>query len=237
MTMPDNDDNNIIRLPTREERAAREKELRQAAAANISHPPLINLPGGTKYLLALFVVIHVLIHVVLSPEQMEWIVVNLGFVPARFSGNAPFEMLSVLTPFTHMFIHGGWVHLAMNGVMLAAFGTGVERWVGTRKMMIFFILCGLCGALVQFALSPAAPYPVIGASGGLSGLFALAIVMMNRGRGEAGGRFGLLPLVILWVAISIGFGMMGSPDGSAVAWGAHVGGFLGGFIVMKLMRI
>ena len=107
-------------------------------------------------------------------------------------------------------------------------------------MLIFFVLCGLCGAALHFALNPFSVYPVVGASGGLSGFFAAALVMINRGRTGASigsGRYGMWPFILLWIGISVLFGMMGSPDGGAIAWAAHVGGFLGGFAVLKLMRL
>jgi membrane associated rhomboid family serine protease len=222
-------DDNVIRLPTREER-------------NATHvpktPPLINLPPVTKYLLGVMIAIHVVVTYALSPAQAELVFLMFGFIPARFTEPGAFTPLALLTPVTHLFLHGGWVHLGMNGAMLMAFGTGLERWIGARRMMMVFIFSGLAGAALQFALSPHSPIPVIGASGALSGFFAVAIIMMNRGRGLMGHpKYGLWPLIILWIAISVIFGMMGAPDGSAVAWGAHVGGFIGGLIAVRIMRL
>jgi len=132
-----------------------------------------------------------------------------------------------------MFLHGSWTHLLLNTVMTTAFGAGVERLMGARRMIIFFVLCSLTAALIHFAVSPSSPNPVIGASGGLSGLFAAVLVMMQKmGMGGAG-RYGIWPFVILWVGVSIMFGMMGAPGGGSVAWVAHIGGFLAGFIFLK----
>jgi len=200
--------------------------------------PIINLPPVTKTFLAVFIGVHVLIHVILNPAALEWAFFHLGFIPGRFTGRAGFEGLALLTPFSHMAVHGSWIHLAMNGVMMAAFGSGVERWMGGRRMAIFFILCGLCGAAAHFALSPFSIQPVVGASGGISGLFAAAILLMRRsgGNGSANIR-DLLPFILLWVGVSIAFGLAGGPGGSPVAWAAHVGGFLGGFAILKAMRV
>lgn len=237
---PDADDNNIVMLPTLAEREAMRREKERAdKAAQPQQPsqPLINLPFLTKIMMGMFIAIHVIVTYVLPSSAVEWTYIHLGFIPARFTGALAFEPLALVTPLTHMFIHGSWLHLLMNTIMMAAFGSGIERWIGTKKMGIFFILSGLCGVAFHFLLNMNSPYPVIGASGALSGLFAAAIIMLNRGRGEMGGRFGILPFIILWIGITVGFGMMGSPDGHDIAWAAHLGGFLGGFVVMKLMRI
>lgn len=230
-------DDNIVVLPTLAEREALRKLKEAQERAQTTAQPLINLPLLTKMTMATFLVVHLIITYALPHSGLEWVYVHLGFVPGRFTGALAFEPLALITPITHMFIHGSWLHLAMNTVMMAAFGTGIERWMGARRMAIFFILCGLCGAAFHFALNMHSPYPVIGASGALSGLFAAAIIMLNRGRGEMGGRFGILPFIILWIGITVGFGMMGSPDGSDIAWAAHLGGFLGGFAILKLMKI
>lgn len=199
--------------------------------------PLINIPPITKYMLGLFIGIHLIITYVLKSEMPHWVIIHLGFIPGRFTGQALFEPLMFLTPLTHMLLHGGWIHLAMNSVMLLAFGSGIERWIGGRKMILFFVLTGLFGVAAHFALNPFSIAPVIGASGGLSGLFALALIMLNRQNAGLTGQYGMWPLILIWIGISILFGFIGSPDGSQIAWAAHVGGFLGGFAVAKFMKI
>lgn len=199
--------------------------------------PLINLPPYTKYMLGLLISIHLIIVFILNDTQANWIFTRLGLTPGSFTGNAAFEPIMLLSPVTHMLLHGSWLHITMNAVMLLAFGSGVERWIGGRKMLLFFVLCGLCGVITHFALNHTSGFPVIGASGGLSGLFALALTMMNRQNIGMSGKYGIWPFIILWVGISVLFGFMGSPDGGQIAWAAHVGGFLGGFAVIKLMRI
>lgn len=236
---PGGQDDNIVVLPTLAEREAlrKIKEMQEQRAQQAAAQPLINLPFLTKILMGAFVAIFVIMTYVLPQAGLEWVYIHLGFIPGRFTGALAFEPLALITPLTHIFIHGSWLHLAMNTVMMAAFGSGIERWMGARRMAIYFFLCGLCGAAFHFALNLHSAYPVIGASGALSGLFAAAIIMLNRGRAEMGGRFGILPFIILWIGITVGFGMMGSPDGHDIAWAAHLGGFLGGFVILKLMKI
>jgi membrane associated rhomboid family serine protease len=233
---PERNDN-IVVIPTLAERdrMRREKEKLEKKLNNVAEP-MINMPPVTKYMIGLILGVHILLAVVLSPEQTDAVITRLGFIPERFqSGNI--DLYTMASPFTHMFLHGGWMHVAMNVLMLAAFGSGVERWIGSKRMIVLFLLSGLFGAATHYVLNTGSSFPMIGASGGLSGLFAAALIMISRGQREMGGRFGILPFALIWIGLSIGFGTLGGPDGSMIAWAAHVGGFLGGFAVLKAMRV
>lgn len=228
---------NIVAMPTLAERdrLRREKEKLEKKLTGAAEP-MINMPPVTKYLIGLILGIHIILSVVVSPETADSIISQFGFVPERFqAGNV--NLYTLLSPLTHMFLHGGWMHVAMNTLMLAAFGSGIERWIGSKRMLVLFLISGLFGAAAHFVLNTGSAYPMIGASGGLSGLFAGALIMLSRGQREMGGRFGILPFALIWIGLSIGFGMLGGPDGSLIAWAAHVGGFLGGFVVLKAMRV
>jgi membrane associated rhomboid family serine protease len=231
------DDGNVIRIPTLAERGRlrREKERLERKIKSAAEP-MINLPPATKYLLGLILGVFLVTGVALSEQMSSRIIETFGFIPARFNGGA-FDLFAALSPLTHMALHGGWLHIIMNAFMLAAFGSGVERWIGARKMLLICLISGFCGAAFHYLLNSNSPAPMIGASGALSGLFAAALVMLGRGQREMGGKYGMLPFAILWIGLSIGFGMMGGPDGSLIAWAAHVGGFLGGFLAVKILRI
>jgi membrane associated rhomboid family serine protease len=231
-------DENVVRIPTLAERdrLRREREKIEQKLSKADHGPLINMPPVTLFLIVIILGIHILLTQILGQDIRDSLIDKLGFTPERFSsGNV--SGTDFLTPLTHMFLHGGWMHVIMNTLMLAAFGSGIERWLGSKRMLLLFFVSGLFGVATHYFLNANSPYPMIGASGGLSGLFAAAIVMLNRGQREMGGRIGILPFAILWIGLSIGFGMLGGPDGSMIAWAAHVGGFLGGFAILKLMRV
>lgn len=231
-------ENNIVAMPTAAERdqMRREKEKQEHRKKMRVAEPMINMPPVTKYLIGLILGIHIVLSEILSPETRDVIVSTLGFTPEKFHNGFP-ALYTLLSPLTHMLLHGSWMHVTMNLFMLAAFGSGLERWIGSRRMLALFILSGLFGVATHFVLNTTSSFPMIGASGGLSGLFAGALIMLSRGQREMGGRFGILPFALLWIGLSIGFGMLGGPDGSMIAWAAHVGGFLGGFIVLKAMRV
>lgn len=230
-------DEKVVSLPTLAERdrVRREKERLERRLIGAAEP-MINMPPITKILLGIILLIHIIVDVALSPEQTAWIYAHFGFVPGKFhDGNI--DAYAVASLITHMFLHGGWMHMVMNLFMLAAFGSGVEKWLGSKRMLILFFASGLLGAGAHYFLNTASDYPMIGASGGLSGLFAAAIIMLSRGQREMGGRIGILPFALIWIGLSIGFGMLGAPDGSAIAWASHVGGFLGGFLILKIMKV
>ena len=205
--------------------------------SNSTNPPMFNIPAGTKYLLGFLILIHIVIHYIANQDMQDWITYHLGFVPARFTSGNMGEALQFVTPITHMFLHGSWLHMGMNGVMLLAFGSGLEKWIGTKKMLQIFFVSGLIGIATHFAIYYYAMDPVIGASGGLSGMFAAALIMLQRQNAGMAGKYGIWPFIALWIGISVIFGLMGSPDGAAVAWVVHIGGFMGGFIAVKLLKI
>ena len=207
----------------------------QARNQKPPHEPLINLPPVTKYLLASFVLIHLVLNYAVAPETHYDAYMTFGFVPGYYTGAAaPGQSWALFTgPLAYMFLHGSWLHIIMNGVMLMAFGAGMERWMGGRRMFVFFYLCCLTAVLIHFAFSLQSDDPVIGASGGLSGLFAAAIVMLQQ-RGQMGGDpRSLWAFALIWILTSVAFGLMGGPGGEQIAWQAHIGGFLAGFIFLK----
>lgn len=232
--------NNVVQLDiSRQER--KKKQEPEQNPQNQDSEPLVNLPPITKYFLGLIIAIHLILTFALSEAQLNWTVLHLGFIPAFFSGNATLTPLALVTPLTHMFLHGSWLHLAMNGIMLLAFGSGVEKWFGGKNMLILFFISGFFGIATHFALNYDSISPVVGASGGLSGLFAVALIMINKQQKahnqiHGGSTHKIWPFVLLWIGISVLFGFMGSPDGGQIAWAAHVGGFLGGFAAMKILK-
>lgn len=229
-----NGNDNVVHLPTPGERRKAEKAMARAA-----HGPMINLPPVTKFTILAILLVHILTDMILAEPEQYWVFSHFGFTPAYYSGVLPFNWPALAGPFTYAFIHGGWAHIILNGLMLMAFGTGVERWIGGKRLFVFFMLCNLMAALTQFVFGPLSESPVIGASGGLSGLFAAVLVMMQQQNGlGAGNRYGIWPFAILWIVISVVFGMIGGPGNSNVAWAAHIGGFLAGFVLLKpVMRM
>jgi membrane associated rhomboid family serine protease len=227
---------NIVHLPTPAERRRAEADRMAQArtAARTANGPMINLPPLTKWAVGLMILIHLLTNFAIDDVQRYWVFEHFGFIAAAYTDAMPLPVWSLIAgPFTYVLLHGSWMHLFMNGAMLMAFGTGCERWMGGRRLLLLFTLCSLAALAVQLAFAPDSTNPVIGASGGISGLFAAVLVMMQRQGYTGNGRFGIWPFILLWIGISVLFGMMGAPDGSTIAWPAHIGGFLAGFVFLK----
>lgn len=244
-TGPAQNNDNVVSLPQGRARArliaAKEKEIaaqNKPPAEPLFNTPLLNLPPVTKFMLLIFLAVHVLTDVIVSDQMQYDIFRSFGFVPGYYTGALPFGWEALVGPLTFTFLHGSWTHILLNGFMMMAFGTGVERWMGGKRLLAFFMLCNLCAALAQFVFDPYSTAPVIGASGGLSGLFAAVLLMMQQQHGlGSGNRYGIWPFIILWIVISVVFGMVGGPGGSSIAWAAHIGGFLAGFVLYKsIMR-
>lgn len=166
--------------------------------------------------------------VILPPEKAAAAVWQLSFIPIRFAGAGLFDG-QTLTLVTHMFVHGGWMHVLMNVAMLMAFGTGIEKAAGPWRFFALFLICGMLGAVAHFFLFMGSGDPMIGASGGISGLFGGLLRLMPGGNDPRR----LAPFIAVWIGISLLFGMMGAPGSSdSVAWVPHVAGFAAGLFLV-----
>ncbi|MCA3248686.1 MAG: rhomboid family intramembrane serine protease [Azospirillum sp.] len=195
--------------------------------------PAINVPPVTLGLIALTFGAYALLRLLMSDAL--WLVYDaFGFVPARYSGGAGFGWPAFVAPFSYLFLHGDWMHLAVNLVTLAAFGSGVERRVGGATTLSLFFLCGLVAAGAHYAVYPDSVDPVIGASGAISGLMAGALLVL-RERGHMGGQ-PLVYLAALWILAFTLPDLIGldSAGGARVAWVAHIGGFVAGLVLFQV---
>ncbi len=198
------------------------------------HPPMFNIPPLTLYTLGVFVAVHVVFMVLPAGLQQVW-GYRLAFVPARYADPANLDIWAFLAPLTHMFLHGGFMHIAMNSLMMLAFGAGAERMLGAKKAAALFILTGIAGALAQLAFGWGSPIPMIGASGALSGLFAALCIRLQQSGMMPAGRFGIWGIAAIWIGLSLFTAYVGGAIGIGdVAWAAHAGGFLAGIGLMKL---
>ncbi|MHB1195069.1 MAG: rhomboid family intramembrane serine protease [Longimicrobiales bacterium] len=164
-----------------------------------------------------------------------------AFVPSRFLAN-PFG--DVPTVFTSMFMHAGWVHLGGNMLYLWIFGDNVEDRFGHIKFVIFYLLCGLLATAAQLAFSVGSNVPNLGASGAIAGVLGAYILLFPQGKVRVlqGQRVIQMPALIvigMWIVLQF-FSGIGSIAATAqrggVAYMAHIGGFVAGFVLTFLFR-
>lgn len=151
-----------------------------------------------------------------------------------------------LTILFSMFMHGGLVHLLGNMLYLWIFGNNVEDYLGKIRFLIFYILSGIFAAFAQILMAPGSKVPMIGASGAIAGVLGAYLILFPRARITTLVFFGFfirlikLPAIFvlgLWIIFQLFYGLSElsiSGGGAGVAWFAHIGGFIGGIILIKL---
>jgi membrane associated rhomboid family serine protease len=140
---------------------------------------------------------------------------------------------------TSMFLHGGLMHLIGNMWFLWLFGDNVEDALGSVRYGIFYLVGGTVGALAQVFAMPESTVPMIGASGAVAAALGGYVMLYPRARIVT-----LVAIPFLWPVIDLpawiflGLWFLGQfllPTGSGVAWMAHVGGFLAGIGLVRLL--
>lgn len=200
-------------------------------------PPMLNIPPVTKGLVVSLLGVHAIIAALsatLWPFAADYAAMLGGFTPAQWTGGQSFFWWTPLTLVSFSFLHGGWLHVVINSLMLVAMGSGLEKSVGPRRYLWIYAGATLFAILAHLAFYPSSAEPVVGASGGLSGVFGAMLFVMYGRRGHSYSP-ALVRVALIWIGISVLLGLMGGPSGETVAWVAHVGGFLGGIGLMKMM--
>ena len=219
----------------------------------------VRTPIATLAIIAANVLVWVLVQGAGSNYALAASVCNYGLIPGELTlharpgtgfpmgnglacivdaGRAPLHILS------SMFLHGGWGHIIGNMWFLWLFGNNVEDSMGRMRFIVFYLACGLAAAFAQVFMDPASVYPMVGASGAISGVMGAYVVLYPRAR-----VFTLVPLLFFFTTIALpawvmvgywillqvvgGLGALGSSEGG-VAFFAHVGGFAAGLVLIKL---
>ena len=149
-------------------------------------------------------------------------------------GFAPWQLV------TYAFLHGSTMHIAFNMLALYMFGSDIERVFGPRRMLSYYFVCVVTAAVAQLLVASATnapPYPTVGASGGVFGL--LLAFGMYFPRRTLMLIFPPIPMpawlfVTLYGGIELFLGVTGTQQG--VAHFAHLGGMLGGFLMIQHWR-
>lgn len=207
-------------------------------------------PSGTipfvTYLIIAINVLLFLFEVSLGDQDLSAFLKNFGLVPEDFLQQ--FGPYQVFTLFSCMFLHGGWMHLISNMWALFIFGDNIEDKLGHFGYFIFYLLCGVCAGLTQVFMSQGSAVPTIGASGAIAGVLGGYIISYPTARVlTAIPIFIVVRLVEIPASVYLGFWFTSQfftgfasiakepGEEGGVAWWAHVGGFIAGLILVKIM--
>lgn len=184
-----------------------------------------------------------------SETAQHSIVYALGVIPAVIFGHdeLPGELVWVptyATVFTSMFLHGGWMHLIGNMLYLWVFGNNVEASMGHVKFAVFYLVCGVAAVLAQGLPDTDSAIPMIGASGAISGILGAYMLLYPKARVTViipiffilqSIKIPALYVLGIWFAMQLVSSLGASSDGG-VAFGAHVGGFVAGMLLIALFK-
>jgi membrane associated rhomboid family serine protease len=187
----------------------------------------------------------------MGQRELPQFIYHFGLVPSYVTdalhGERSLLGAALVPAFTSMFLHGGWAHVLGNMWFLFVFGDNVEGRLGHLPFLGFYLFCGLAAAAAQYVLAPHSEVPTIGASGAIAGVLGAYLVCWPRAR-----VLTLVPLFILFyfvelpAALVLGFWIvLQFLQGAAslgvefahggVAYGAHVGGFAVGALLVNLL--
>jgi len=210
--------------------------------------PSQNYPVVTMTLIAINVAVY-LLEMAQGPELNRFIHLY-GLVPARYTVDRIADYYTLpqqaFAWLSFMFLHGGFWHLLGNMWTLYIFGDNVEDHLGHLRYLIFYLLCGLVSGISHMILNLQSPVAVIGASGAIAGVMGAYFLLHPNAK-----ILTLIPIFFIPWFIEIpaffflGFWFVlqfinaaGSQAGSqaasgGVAWWAHIGGFVGGMVILK----
>ncbi len=201
-------------------------------------------PAIVNYLLLTANVLVFLYQVTMSPSAAQDFVNRWGTTPVQIlQGNQWITLL------TSMFLHGGWLHLIGNMLFLWVFGDNIEATVGSFFYLIFYLAGGVAATATHIFLNPQSAVPSVGASGAISAVLGAYIVMFPRARVHALVLFGFWAYMTrvsailflgIWFLTQLlsgvaSLGVQTAQTGGVAFW-AHIGGFVFGFVMGFLMR-
>ena len=178
---------------------------------------------------------------------------KFGFIPAELTNGEPYRLLRTggaggidiaspiptwATMLTAMFIHGGLMHFIGNMLFLWVFGDNIEDTFGHIKYLAFYLAAGALATLSHYAIEPASPTPLVGASGAISGVMGAYLLLYPRNRIRTLVIYILITvielravwLLLIWIGLQTVQGLLsiGVSEQVSTAFFAHIGGFVVG---------
>jgi membrane associated rhomboid family serine protease len=212
--------------------------------------PRFSTPYVTYFLIGLNVVIF-LFESALTADSFRTLLYQFGMISANItrylSGGGRLGLVAVLLPaLTSMFLHGSWMHVIGNMWFLWIFGDNIEDHLGHFKYLVFYVASGLGAAFAQVILNPHSLVPTVGASGAIAGVLGAYFVLYPRARVLIWFPIFFLFYLPAWVTLGYWFAMQFlsgaatsiadySDTRGGVAFWAHVGGFVAGIVLIKIV--
>jgi membrane associated rhomboid family serine protease len=188
-----------------------------------------------------------------SHRDLNGLMFQFGVVPMRFeralAGTSQLSLPALsLTILTSMFLHAGWLHIIGNMWFLWIFGDNIEDYLGHFPYLIFYLVSGFAASLTHILLNLGSKVPSVGASGAIAGVMGAYFVLYPRAR-----VLTLVPLIIFftfwwlpaWIFLGFWFvfqflsgtatSIAENQGSGGIAFWAHVGGFVTGIVLIKLM--
>jgi membrane associated rhomboid family serine protease len=199
--------------------------------------PIVNLS-----IIAVNVVVF-LFEEILPHQTLEPLFRYFGLVPAELSLFNPIRWFTLITS---MFLHGSWFHLISNMWTLYIFGDNVEDRMGSGRYLLYYLLAGTAAGLTQVFSMPGSTLPTIGASGAIAGVLGAYFILYPGAK-----VITMIPVFIfpwfvdipaflylgIWFVSQLSSGLLSLgavSDFGGVAWWAHIGGFVFGFLMVRL---
>ena len=211
--------------------------------------PRYSTPYVTYFLIGLNLLIY-FFQRTLDPQIRLSLEFQLGVVPSHITaflaGSPKYSLIAVVLPFlTSMFLHGGWMHVIGNMWFLHIFGDNIEDYLGHFKYLVFYLLCGVIAMMAQVISNPQSHLPALGASGAIAGVLG-AYFLLYPGARVLTWFFVFVLYLPAWIVLGEWFVLnffagtaalssagMGRDVGGVAFW-AHVGGFVAGFLLIKV---
>ena len=181
-----------------------------------------------KILIAINVAVFVIIHIF---GNIPWFII-FGLVPALV-----FSRLMVWQIITYLFVHFGLWHLVLNMLMLWMFGSVIENTWGSKRFLFYYLFTGIGAGVCTIIFGFNSGVPVVGASGAIFGLL-VAYAMMFPDNVIL--LFFIFPMKMKYAAMVLaGINLLGamSNPGGGIAYIAHLGGGLFGYLYLKNEKI
>lgn len=175
---------------------------------------------------------------------------EFGVVPFRITqvlhGAVVFSPAAIGLPLlTSMFLHGSWMHVIGNMWFLWIFGDNIEDYLGHFKFLMFYLVSGVTAAVAQVVLISQSQIPTVGASGAIAGVLGAYFILYPKARVLTWFPPVFLFYLPAWIMLGYWFvlqflsgtatSVTYSAQKGGVAFWAHVGGFLAGILLIKIM--